>query len=174
VGLGDPRPTPTQARSSEPLDEGIPTAPQNFPATRPDQHTRRIKRPAAARVFIFSLFFSKFSVLVESSSASCNILPETVTQMLADVNFPLPVDNPIHSCNKGVVYTGFEHSTRLILTQPIFGSCTDNDRQATFVGVASRLPDVSLIWLVKDIVGKTHCTYQICLRSVLFYIRSYH
>jgi hypothetical protein len=79
VGLGDPRPTPTQARSSEPLDEGIPTAPQNFPATRPDQHTRRIKRPAAARVFIFSLFFSKLSVLVESSSASCNILPETVT-----------------------------------------------------------------------------------------------
>ncbi|KAK4117988.1 hypothetical protein N657DRAFT_465128 [Parathielavia appendiculata] len=26
------------------------------------------------------LFFSKFSELVESSSASCNILPETVTQ----------------------------------------------------------------------------------------------
>jgi hypothetical protein len=26
------------------------------------------------------LFFSKFSVLVESSSASCNILPETVTR----------------------------------------------------------------------------------------------
>jgi hypothetical protein len=26
------------------------------------------------------LFFSKFSVLVESSSASCNILPETVIE----------------------------------------------------------------------------------------------